>query len=318
MVAMTRHHEWANSPLGIAYHEGFEESLQSQHPEDARMPDGFLVYLQKMILEKADPTYMSVEVADLVDVARETWEPEPVRLQDAFTSNGFILFPRALMLPDSDEYGEDVVLPLRAMSWIAVVDPEDPDRGCFWINYYTHIDDDLTYRTWASVSDQVNAKRTPEHIAFMRRTAPLTIAHSFQWSFGSRPWEQAPLALTGSEESARERGLEQIKLAQVIWRIAAQFVRAPRRAPRQIRRDARRHGLELEDVTVITLRRLREGQDPNEREEGGALSVQFLVRGHWHTYHYKDGPRQKWVMPYVKGPEGAPFKQTTRVFEFTR
>ena len=69
-------------------------------------------------------------------------------------------------------------------------------------------------------------------------------------------------------------------------------------------------------MTVVRLRAYREAREVEP--SGRTLSVQFIVRGHWHTYHTRNGPVQRWVMPFVKGPEGAPFKATDRVFEFVR
>jgi hypothetical protein len=318
MVAMTRLHAFANSTQGQKYHFMFEQDMQSQHRPEERMPEGFLTRLQQIMLRDADPTYMGADVADLIDVARETWTPEPIRLSDPYTPNGFILFPRPIMVPDSDAYGPEATVPVRAISWFPVTAEDDPNVGCFWISFYTHADDDLLPTSHASIAGIA----TPEKTAELRRIMPLAVAHTFQWSFGDSPWNDDDrwFHATGTDESARARGIAQVTLVQAIWRIAAQFIRTPRRAPRQIWKDARRKGIDRTDVTIITLRRLAEDADPDmpQRDEGGLLTVQFIVRGHWHKYHTNDGLIQRWILPYVKGPEGAPFRATRRVFEFTR
>ena len=52
-----------------------------------------------------------------------------------------------------------------------------------------------------------------------------------------------------------------------------------------------------------------EDQVPADQRQRSPLSHQVLVRGHWRNVPYGQGRalrRHQWVMPYVKGPEGAP------------
>jgi hypothetical protein len=71
---------------------------------------------------------------------------------------------------------------------------------------------------------------------------------------------------------------------------------------------------------VFKVQSITSGGELIESEADSAhYSVQFPVRGHWHTYHYKAvGPRQVWVDSYWKGPEDAPVQNSRRVFEVTR
>lgn len=87
----------------------------------------------------------------------------------------------------------------------------------------------------------------------------------------------------------------------------------------------RRSGLRKADlpmsVTVAALREIARPDDPGEgvHPEGASgrhVSVRFLVRGHWRQQAC--GPQRRmrkpvWVSPFVKGPEGAPFRETDLV-----
>lgn len=99
------------------------------------------------------------------------------------------------------------------------------------------------------------------------------------------------------------------------------------RLPRAERRRCQRQGVPDGDVQVMTLRhRIREDLDLEERMAAEAAehpaeatrsgpSCRFLVRGHTRWQHYpKDNEhRPIWISPYVKGPDGAPFRTPERV-----
>jgi hypothetical protein len=319
-------------------------TMNGQHPPEQRRPDDFLVRLQLGVLSIADPIYVSSDVAETVDYARESFVPEPVRANDAFTPHGFALLPKPLLLPDA-EWNETQFTAVRAISWTTLVSEDDPDVGCFWISYYSHAEDDL-------LIGRVGESNTSEtfdmdvHKIMRGIAGGLSLLHTFQWSFGDTPW----VSETGESYGCREchhllenlhhpecsmsghvtdaqsetyastdvqkRGVAQVALMQTFWRIAAQVYRGKERAPRGIWKDANRKGMETKDVTLIRLRRAR---DPREHEPTGReVTVQFIVRGHWRKQPYKDGIRQIWIAPYIKGPEDAPFKDTKRVWEFVR
>lgn len=65
---------------------------------------------------------------------------------------------------------------------------------------------------------------------------------------------------------------------------------------------------ETEIVRVVELRR----KEVRHRDTGERVDVdwscQWVVRGHWHNYHTKDGLQPRWITPYVKGPENKPLK----------
>jgi hypothetical protein len=109
-------------------------------------------------------------------------------------------------------------------------------------------------------------------------------------------------------------------LAAFLATPAATFdrVRTITPAARAARKPTRSDGT----VRVINLRRPEAA--PSEREPPGAdhpkreLSHQFLVRGFWRNQAYGTGRklrRRIWVEEFVKGPEGAPFITTPKVYK---
>jgi hypothetical protein len=267
-----------------------------------QVTQGYMLLLQRSCLEQADPIYISPDVTDMIDYARETFEPEPVLPTDPFTFCGFAWLPRPLKLDDHPTHEGEWVVWVRAISWIPVFDERDSDRGCFWITFYVSADDDLTLEGGRKVD-------TRESFGPL---AELTCVHSFQWTWGTNPWPEF-------EGEARVRAKAQVALVQTMWRLGSQVVATKQRLPRPRRREAKRHNVKIEDVTVITLR--REG-DRHYDEEGESpeWKHKWLVRGHWRNQWYPSlkEHRQVWIAPYVKGPEHLPLKLTKRVFEFTR
>lgn len=84
------------------------------------------------------------------------------------------------------------------------------------------------------------------------------------------------------------------------------------------RRLARRnHGKKRpsHEVTVIELRR-RHHYGEYQEGTGTFLTYRSITSGHWRNQPYGKGRQEVkriWIHPYVRGPEGAPFHQTTKV-----
>jgi hypothetical protein len=268
----------------------------------SQVTEGYLYYIQKSTLEQADPVYISADVTDMIDYARESFDPEPVLPTDPFTFCGFAWLPRPIALDDHPTHDGEWVVYVRAISWIPI-HGEDPDKGCFWVTFYVHADDDMKLP---------NGRGLDTRTAF-GPLAELTCVHTFQWTWGTNPWPDF-------EGEARIRAKAQVALVQSMWRLGSQVMHAKQRLPRAYRRDAKRHGVKAaEDVTVITLR--REGERHYDEEgESPEWKHKWLVRGHWRRQWYPSikEHRQVWIAPYVKGPEHLPLKLTKRVFEFTR
>ena len=312
LIAKLKLLEFSESHMGLRYLRGFEESMNAQHPVEHQMPDGFLSALQITTLREAEPAYVSMEITEIVDQARESMAPEVLLPSDPFTPKGFALLPRPILLDDAPVTeanpwrSPNSILPVRAIAWYPI-HTEDMQAGCFWIHFYTHTDDDLA------------AGRPVEEAQRIRGSlGPLSLMHTWQWTWGTDSDRIEPYAIQGEDiEQSRLRAHQQVGLVQAFWRISQQFVASKHRAPRPLRREAKRKDATGEDITVIHLRRSKPGDDEFVGE-GGKLTHQHLVRGYWGRRHTRDGVRQVWVRPYVRGPEGTELVLTERRWQVDR
>jgi hypothetical protein len=318
MYAQARLVEWYRTDIGAGYLAGFVDDMNRKHNPGARLDPRTLAGLHMKSLIEAEPVWVSDDSCELIDHARHSFEPEPVTPSDPFAPCGFALLANPIIINDAPVTEKnpfsspDGKIPIRAISWMSVHN-EDITQGCFWISYYTMIDDE-------DVDDPRWSGEYREQRAYFARYAPLTVAHIFQWSWWDNPWTDINrLDLVDGEdrETTLMRAKQQTQLVQTFWRIGSQFVPIKERAPRPLRRDRRRKKLKHEDdVTVITLRRgrLYEEHEPTGRE----LTVRHVVRGYWGKRHTREGTKQVWVHPYIRGDDSLPFKATTRAWEMTR
>jgi hypothetical protein len=65
---------------------------------------------------------------------------------------------------------------------------------------------------------------------------------------------------------------------------------------------------------------MERNQHAQFEEASRHLSVRFIVRGHWRNQWYPSEGRNKpiWIMPYVKGPDGAPVTGGTKLYNVAR
>jgi hypothetical protein len=299
MIEQIRMYEFIASDGGRRYMAGFQASMNDKHPPAAQVPDGLLHALQLTTLASAEPVYVASEVCDLIDHARDSFQLETVRASDAFVPAGYCLLATPLVLHDIPGANEELV-PVRAIAWTAV-HSEDYSQGAFWISFYANIDE---------VPGHVPAK---DWVGY-----PIFLAHMFQWQWNDKPVSDRleTIAVAGEDpDQAKARATEQGQLVQTLWRLAQQFVPIKQRAPRAQRREAQRKlKRQLDDVNIMILR--RPSYDSDAEPSGRHLTVSFLVRGYWARRHTREGVRQVWVKPHVKGQ--GPFKETTRAWEFRR
>jgi len=130
--------------------------------------------------------------------------------------------------------------------------------------------------------------------------------------------EQEPLA---GVHSLVDQGR---RLILATWRILKQenvVVLDPNRPPRHMRRRGERAGIRSdEDIVIIRMRKeVYEGLQQAVEREGDEpwYTCRFWVQGHWHNYWV--GPKgeqhivEKFVGPYLKGPDGAPLHKNRKI-----
>ena len=326
MIAQQQQLRWLTSDDGLRYLQFFFGDMDRQHKPEHRRDPRALSAIQLRTLMEAEPIYASAEACEMVSHAKETFEPERALPGDPFTPFGFALLGQPIVIDDAPwhpaEPGRSLsgLLPIRALSW-ASVHNEDWSQGCFWISFYIDVDDEEAMAAASREHEHYEAwMKNREHL---RGLPSLMLGHQFQWTWGDTPWtepDRLEIAATRYEpvEDVIRRSKAQSRMVQAFWRIASQFAPAKERAPRGIWRDFNRKVNANRDVTVIRLRRLREGKEVEPAGRG--LSVRFPVRGHWRNQWYPslEEHRQIWIHPYIKGPDGARFVMKQRVWEFTR
>jgi hypothetical protein len=139
-----------------------------------------------------------------------------------------------------------------------------------------------------------------------------------QWTVPSE--EKAAQVLADGDEPVP--GNNVIRYVHALWLLLNQTVTKvePEDVDRPARRRATRKRLPPQ-VTVIRLRREEGHYEPREGESLVEWQHRWIVRGHWRWQAC--GPnrserRRIWVNPYVKGPEGAPLKQSEKVYSLDR
>lgn len=155
-----------------------------------------------------------------------------------------------------------------------------------------------------------------------------TDAAPFIRVLGSVGWhDPANLIATAQRFGGERFGLH--NGAGAIMRAGLEFLRqpfishAPLRAARAERRRAQRSGKTLKTVYTVALRRAERRGTPAQDIDHGHIewSCQWLVGGHWRNQWYpSEGKhRPKYIMPYLKGPDGKPLKERTRtIYEARR
>jgi hypothetical protein len=304
-----------HNPLFRDYLTDFQEEAYEE-----MFPKGMILRIHEELLQEADPMYVSMEVTELWDYARESFKPEALHPWDLPANITFALLPRPMLMRDADNN----LISFRALSWTPANfqkrerwTEEDHPEGV-WYTLWSHIDDggDSFFR---------HEKGTPEREAW-EALGQWSILFSGFLPFGVVEDYEAD----GIHDAADNASIDDIDMAirvrratwlllQSFWRLSRQIIPTKEPLPRQLRRDRKRH-YRTEEVTVIQLRRQRHPDD-FEHEPGEVdWKYQWVVRGHWRNQWYPSikQHRQIWVMPYMKGPEDKPIKPVKRAFEFTR
>jgi len=320
MIAQARISEFYQSDMGLRYLEAFMADMNRKHTVDARIDIRMLAAIQYRMIANSEPVYVSYDACELINVARETFEPEMVLPSDPFVPSGFALLAKPMTIsdapvtPTSPWRSPIGLIPIRAIAWLPI-HTEDMQQGTFWIGFYTAVEDEL------ALGDDSRYANEPLLLANMRKYTPLSLVHQWQWTWGKDPnkWLTRELDILPDDdpEAAPIRAKQQAQLVQTMWRLGSQFTPARERPQAPIRRDAKRKGLTQHDeVNVVVLRRTSPAKE--HEPTGRQLTVQFPVNGYWAIRHTVDGPRQVWVKAHMKGDPDAPLVIKKRAWEFRR
>jgi hypothetical protein len=275
-------------------------------------------------LVDCDPIYVSAEMCEVVDAAKDSFAPESLLDTDLVTPRGFVCFERPFSVPDRFERPASIA----AVSWTRMFVGEKEDGA---------VKDALDRFQHSAASGQgaaeaedavIAAGGEPHGVALTvyatapadapAGTPPVVPFHLTPWFFG--------MAFDGNEwdENMNPTGAEWWwRIVQSTFRLMQQRIasRHFERPDRPARRDAAKSGFPADrEVVVVRLRRERhEAADPTGEEAG--YSHRFIVSGHWRNQWYPSiqGNRQIWISPYVKGSDQLPLiVRPRRVFQWQR
>lgn len=112
----------------------------------------------------------------------------------------------------------------------------------------------------------------------------------------------------------------------IVWMLASRQLRmlesTTRKAQAGLPPKAKgKRTLREETVTVVSLRRhvAAQVEEVQHAESGRSLTHRFVVRGHWRNQAYGANRalrRRMYILPYVKGPQDAPFIDREKVYQW--
>lgn len=335
------------SPTGEEYAWDFGSDVRDKGRDGAELyASSHLIETAK--LERAEPVWVDGHILDLVDHARQTFQPEAMLPTDAFAESGFAFFERPVFVEDVN--GKRAAF--RAMSWgrvaIAGRSQKDYEGQQLHVCLYSHLGDLDDYsgtmaEKFADVARQRGMGARELH-RLIWGSSSLSMFHVGMVPFGLTPQDvydeltpeqqdlPAARGLVAMEQTedgmveADKSWLETWGFVQTFFRLAQQRIATISAAEgdRHTRkRIARMKGkpANFTGVQVVTLRRPKRPLADDHVAHSVDWKHRWVVDGHWRNQFYPSTKthRQIWIAPYVKGPEDADLVLPSgRVYEFTR
>ena len=264
-------------------------------------------------LRDGDLWYIDQDMCALVQAAYPTMPEFAPRPQDLPSPSGFVVFADPIgaydknttrtgfsdaltaSTPGADRLW-DGQIQIVAASWGPYNVP-GWKAGGVWMSFYSA-------SGLSSLDGHVNADVLRRAMSGM---PPLTLDNEFvvAWRPDGEPPDRYMLLA-----DAQGTTMAWARMLLAAFQLAAQEGLATtdrERAPRPERRRTERAGLPERDVRVVRLRR-GTGSGGSGDGAGREYRHRWAVRGHWRNQWYAtiQDHRPKWIMPHVKGPDGAP------------
>lgn len=276
-------------------------------------------------LNMAEAYYLSGEMLPLV-----TWAAAGLNQTDAFehevwpTDYGFVFFEEPL--PSTEMYGRTVVT--KAMTWGRATATESETLRSIPGTMV------VLYTDFSDARDEVNTEIKAEaefHNDWVKyeRMGRLHVHHIMWVPDGLRvgpekliPPERYADYAVGDQQLAKDAPNDGRFLLAFLMMLNQTVTSVEEHTlDRKGSRRFKRMGLP-DRVTVVRLRRHKN----IDRLEGETLvewAHRWVVRGHWRNQPYKDDDgttiyKRIWIAPHVKGPEGAPLKQSQKIYALVR
>jgi hypothetical protein len=285
-------------------------------------PSGALMAAsERMVLERAEAFFVTADMAQVVAFASTGLDALDRFAQDLWPAeSGFLWFEQGV--PTVDVWGTEV--PFQAMTWHRRSTGGHPGTLVF---LYTNVDDRRD-----AMAQRLGTEKVDRIAASMGR---LHLAHTAWLADGQRV---GPSTATPPEDYQQyaEEGRSLVpatntsRLILALLMLLGQTITVTTRHDLRPTNPKRARKMKVPGmVTVVTLRHAK-----NAVRQEGETQVEWqhrwLVKGHWRSQacgpNYPQaqevGPGQYrariYIAPFIKGPDEAPFKQSTKVYNLAR
>lgn len=239
-------------------------------------------------LSHAEPFYVGAAICDWLIAAVETLPDSALQAADAPVPRGWVWFERPLPLPPYDT-GE--ASPLRALSFMPVY----LRPGIRW------------------------GGQREEHDSIangMAQTFYAELSDGALWPSSVGSWPYGDKWTLPRDKQRRDSAVVGRMNAYMycLFTFLRQSLLVAARTPvtdRATRRRLARQDIHDPVVKVVQLRRRDYQQHDESSDRAVEYSCQWVVRGHWHQYHTREGVQPRWVAPYLKGDPAKPLKAPT-------
>ena len=306
MNAMAEH-------LGIMSNQKFTGMPDGNEQGQTNLMATMATLAEEKCMRGEPTTFISGDIVDMLEVASETLDCEPLRTTDIISPCGFIYLERPLVVEIGSEHyngSEGETVGIRAMSWRTsenVLANDGTNVGGLCVYIYS----DAGCLRYITGGKHLIPSVIPD--------STLTLLDTSGWAY-NQPWrkpaEGESFGWDGNVVVAAPDVVIQRNFMLSLFRFMWQelIVRESADVPRPIRRGAVR-ALGIDDpITILKLRRTQHSSEPTG--DGSRLDHRILVRGHWRNQWYPslgastepEAHRMIWIAPHVKGPEDAPFR----------
>jgi hypothetical protein len=178
-------------------------------------------------------------------------------------------------------------------------------KGGLWLTFYSHPAPVLPRAAF-----DASPRRDPGWLTLAQALPPILPDNEAGWPFGTLDTLPERVAGTTAQWALMMRSA---------WLLMRQPLaeHTRERASRPARRRLQRAGQPVPDVRVIHVRRPEHVHTDGDRGDGSReYNCQWWVNGHWRTYWCGPGrrrPEDRWISPYLAGPDGKPVRGTERV-----
>lgn len=312
---------WYRTPAGVGWlKHSYADSARGLN-EDTQTMLGDLYQHELGRLIDCDPIYVSGDMCEVIAVAKDDFQPEPLLESDLITTRGFVYFDKPFLVPDRFE---DPVT-IAGFSWSRIIAHKDADEAArLRAEVQSSGDAARDARGWEEKAIDAGAEATGIAIT-LYASGDYGAGVPTMIPFHITPW-WFNMTFEGNEIDENDMPTGAAwwwKIVQVTFRLMQQkiAVKHQERPDRATRREAKKLAFPDEQTVVIVRLRREDSERHDPSGESANYSHRFIVHGFWRRQWYpsiKDH-RQIYIDDYVKGDPGLPLiVKPRRVFQWDR